>query len=402
MPNSAPETVYSSIVNAKDARHLWNWLLARQGLAEDAKIATAVEIAQAALGLHAARLQSPFATVLARASSPSVALDLFTSATRTNLMTVRCMRKTLHTLPPQLAASAHAATVHFRKRDALRAIENANVSFREIECTTDDLVRLLDGSGPLFHRHIEARLLNGRRAANVVRLALKLAWESGVLLYLNHANGWNREDRRFALTSQVYPGLDMKMDRNVAVAELIGTYFDIYGPASLRDAMWWFGLSRTAIVTGLGSSRKGVIELDTPWTKEPLYMFRDRFEEFRSDMPEKHRLREATLNFLAHEDVALKAYSESRDRYLAGTPGRTVFNQIGEALPTILVGGHAVGTWMWNPKKTRIEFSGIPGRMPSAVQKRVIHRADALSEAFRLGLAHQSSNNLPLDFSSNC
>ena len=51
------------------------------------------------------------------------------------------------------------------------------------------------------------------------------------------------------------------------------------------------------------------------------------------------------VQFLAHEDTALKAYFQTRGRYLGGLPQRRAFNQIGEVLPCVIVdgrGGHLV------------------------------------------------------------
>src|SRR5258707_1326485 len=115
----APKVVSVVTLDEQRAQQLWNWLLWRQGLADDTKFQSVAEIAHASLGLHAARLPSPFVTVLARGDTPSVALSLFNSASREVLTTLRCMRKTLHTLPLPLAAAAHGATLHFRERDAL-------------------------------------------------------------------------------------------------------------------------------------------------------------------------------------------------------------------------------------------------------------------------------------------
>jgi hypothetical protein len=54
-----------------------------------------------------------------------VPASLFTGPVQASLLTLRCMRKTLHTLPLPLAAAAHAATLRFRDRDACRAVLNA-------------------------------------------------------------------------------------------------------------------------------------------------------------------------------------------------------------------------------------------------------------------------------------
>ncbi|WP_344829589.1 DNA glycosylase AlkZ-like family protein [Nonomuraea dietziae] len=66
------------------------------------------------------------------------------------------------------------------------------------------------------------------------------------------------------------------------------------------------------------------------------------------------------VNLLAHEDVALKAYFETRRRYLGDLPAAAAFNQIGEVLPTILLNGRVVGTWTWDPTAKRARHRLIP------------------------------------------
>ena len=56
-------------------------------------------------------------------------------------------------------------------------------------------------------------------------------------------------------------------------------------------------------------------------------MFADRLEEFRAAERVK-----TGVQLLAHEDTALKAYFQTRPRYLAGLPQRRMFNWISEAL----------------------------------------------------------------------
>jgi hypothetical protein len=91
----------------------------------------------------------------------------------------------------------------------------------------------------LTHRQIEERLAGGSISVHTVRLALKLDWERGRLTYRNRSNGWNREHRTFALTATTYPALNFNLDRDAATDRLVEAYFDRYGPASLRDVMWW-------------------------------------------------------------------------------------------------------------------------------------------------------------------
>jgi hypothetical protein len=292
------------------------------------------------------------------------------------------MRKTLHTLPLPLAAAAHSATVHFRERDVLRAITNAGINARCISRVTDAIIELLGQNGLLFHRDIEKSLAGGRITTAAIRLAVKLLWEQGVLTYVNDTIGWNRENRKFVLTSTLYPGLDMFMDRDKATGQLIREYFDRYGPASLHDVMWWSGLSRSAIITAMGESVMEFVAVHAPWCATPMYMYQDRFEEFQCAPA---RQRHSGLNFLAHEDVALKAFFETRSRYLGDLPPRRAFNQIGEVLPTIILDGQVVGTWTWDTKIKAITFSIDRELNFTELHREAASLANALSDALRLG-----------------
>jgi hypothetical protein len=58
---------------------------------------------------------------------------------------------------------------------------------------------------------------------------------------------------------------------------------------------------------------------------------------------------------IATRDTALKAYFQTRSRYLAGLPQQRAFNQIGEALPCVIVDGLVAGTWSWNTRTANID-----------------------------------------------
>lgn len=342
---------------------------------------SAESIAHAALGLHAARLPSPFATVAARSTHPHLARTLFDQAVRERLLTVRCMRKTLHTLPLSLAAAAHAATRHFRERDALRAVVNAGEDLTDVQAAADDLAALLDAAGPLHHREIERRLSATGIPVPRVRLALKLAWEQGTIAYTNTSTAWNREVRTFSLTKQAYPEVNFGLDRPAATAILVEAYFDRYGPASLTDAAWWSGLSRSAITTALAAGTREVMTIGVTWSSEPQMMYADRWSQFTATRSDDHA---SGVNFLAHEDVALKAYFASRRRYLADVPARRAFNRIGEVLPVILHDGHVIGTWAWDDAHGRVKPSLIGRKSTAAdVRRRVRQRAEQVSRTLR-------------------
>ena len=304
-------------------------------------------------------------------------------------MTVRCMRKTLHMLPVALAAAAHAATVHFRERDALRAIANAGVDLGAVVRATDAIHRLLTGEGPLFHREIETRLAGSRTTVTLIRLAVKLAWERGTITYVNDTTGWNRERRTFAVTSDLHPDFHPSPDRKAATSVLVATYFDRYGPATVRDVTWWSGLSRATVIAAMAASQRPFLAVATPWCDEPAYLYLDHHEAFRRASEDQRR---TGVNLLAHEDVALKAFFQSRRRYLDRLPARRAFNQIGEALPTVMADGTIVGTWAWDARTRTVTWTIERGHGTPTLRRDVKSAAASLTEILRLGWTAPTSS----------
>jgi hypothetical protein len=380
-----PETPRLAL-NEESAARAWNWILARQGLADGRRLASAERVADATLGLHAARLPSPYAIVAARSTDPTVPVSLFTASVRASLLTVRCMRKTLHALPLPLASAAHVATLRFRDRDAQRAVRNAGYLPDAIEAAICELRALLQ-DGPLPYRGIEALLTAAGWEVQAARLAVKVAWERGVIAYVNASNSWDREARTFALTGSAYPGFNLSMTRDQAVTALVTAYFHRYGPATIRDAVWWSGLSATDITTALHRSQRPLVAVTTPWSARPCLMFADQAAEAAS------YANAVEVQLLAHEDPALKAYHETRDRYLAGLPQLRAFNQIGEALPTVTVNGVITGTWSWDSRSRDITVRMLRGKATSAVRRQVRERAAVLADTLRAGIRSRSQKD---------
>lgn len=364
-----------------EASRLWQWVLARQGLAPHNRLGSVEQVADLALGLHSARLPSPFQTVAARVDDPDQVVRLLTPRARRDLVTVRCMRKTLHTLPVPVAAAAHAATRHYRERDALRALVNAQIPEQVTLEATADILALLQERGPTGHRDIEQALTEGRGVA-VVRGALKLAWERGTLTYANTSPVWNREQRTFDLAARAYPGLDTGMSAERGRELLLAAYLDRYGPVSMRDATWWSALSRRDVVNAWIRAGVKLVQVVAPsWGPHPMVMSADRFTEFTHAAPHG-----SGVHLLAHEDVALKAYYATRTRYLGPLPELKAFNRIGEVLPTVVVDGQVVGTWVWDRQDLRVRYRLVPGMVPRQVQAQVRAATRRSSALLREGL----------------
>lgn len=385
-------------LNADESMRIWNWVLARQGLRPGFRLGSAEAVASAAIGLHAARLPTPVVTLAARSDDSHIPLSLLRERDTARMTTIRCMRRTLHMMPVHLAAIAHQATLAYRERDALRQAAKVGADASSLRRATDAITAALS-QGPLAHREIEHRLSRCDTPVHVIRAALKLAWERGTLTYINQSTSWNREVRTFFLTSIACPGLLEDLAPESAIRQLVTTYFDRYGPATIGDAAWWSALSRKAVTQAMSASGISWVQVDTPWSASPAYMSADRYEEFRST---GEHLTGVAL--LAQEDVALKAYFETRQRYLAGLNQSLVFNSIGEVAPTIISNGEIIGRWTWKANNHSIEADILVSQL-QPIRTAIDNAIGGLTATLRAGCApprraprHRVQGQLTLPF----
>ena len=349
----AADSVTLIQIDREIASRLWQFVLARQGIGTAAtKFVNVQSAARASLGFHSARLESPLATLAARTS---VGLNRRTmiEGPKHSLLTVRCMRKTLHALPIDVASVAHAATRRFRVRDALRLAHNAGVSPHELNAMTDKISALLADHREMHHRVIEQMATPTAAPPIAARVALKYLWEDGHVAYRNRSPVWDAEDRVFGLLRNTFPAFDPGLNEDEATTRLIGEYFHRYGPGSVKDACWWSGLSAVHVRRAMEPLR--LLALQTPWSVSPCFLLEKDYEAFLRWSASDHQ--PLGLGMLAHEDVALKAYFETRRRYLGTTEPAAIFNQIGEVLPTVLLDGVAVGRWQWVASTGRLNVA---------------------------------------------
>jgi hypothetical protein len=113
-------------------------------------------------------------------------------------------------------------------------------------------------------------------------------------------------------------------------------------------------------------------------------MFHRNFDHFRDVAGQTPP---TGLNLLAHEDVALKAYYETRGRYLGLLPAQRVFNRIGEVLPAILHDGQVVGTWTWDPQRREARCGFARNVTSPAVRRETRVRTHRLTAALRQGMS---------------
>jgi len=150
---------------------------------------------------------------------------------------------------------------------------------------------------------------------------------------------------------------------------LLRRFFRAYGPASLKDAAWFFGLEKEQVRSpeGLGLEELATLE----WRGETLY-----YEPADGDMGDIPH-----LTLLSGFDPYLVSYVD-RGEVLPKEYKKAVILKSGICLPTIAVDGVVAGLWNLKGKEPVVEFFS---RQPKALKEEAMARV----EAIRWGTAGQ-------------
>ncbi|HEU4905288.1 MAG TPA: crosslink repair DNA glycosylase YcaQ family protein [Solirubrobacterales bacterium] len=323
--------------------------------------ATPTVIAEHLVGIHAARVVSPLPIVAARTNDSARALPVLDFAPSSKLLRVRCMRKTLHILPRPLARLAHAATRRYRVRDAARPLVVHGLTARKFETLADRAVSIVSDHGPATPRELAEQVTQAARLTDhrLATLILRYCWEAGDLFVWRSPSAWDAERRVIGADARLRADF-ASLEAEDAQDQLLAHYFRRFGPASIRDACWWSGLSRGVVNRHLDSMGDRYLTYSAPWAESALYGLTEHGATTQrhadTDLSESDR----RYTFLGHEDPILKAYFETRARYIDKANYSRLYNQIGEARPAIVANGHIVGVWQWDRQARLVTTSVFP------------------------------------------
>lgn len=345
----------------------------------------AQSVASGMVGLHAARLSSPWVALRARSATFEHHQLRRPLIEERSLVKLRCMRRTLHILPLELAPIAHTATLNQRVGACETALRRLAGSERALRTAAAHIRASLAGRTETY-RALERQLGgNDARRIALTRLAIKWLWERGELIYLDLSPSMHHERRAFALTGDALPQLRLDSgDRALAQEQLAMAHVRAFGPVSLRDIAWWSGMGAAQVLRAIARRRSELVRVRVRGLGAlDLLLHESDLEELRAAEPPARD----HLSLLSYEDPALKGYFESRLRYVSAAHYERLFNTIGEARASIMRGGRIVGIWAWNRRRRRVEaetFERLPIRARAALDERLddmeqFLRAEALS-----------------------
>lgn len=349
---------YSPLKRADYLRYLFT----KHHVTPGSQVASFDEVIHSVVGVHSARLPTPYVAFQARMTNLTPADYRVATFDTNHLIKLRCMRKTLHTVTQELAPIVHMATLPLRVVELESKINRIGIAR---DCLLELMREIVDTAvnTPQSHNYLLkwtagriamiANAVSKAEAFSIARLIIKLTWENGHICYINRAKHWSRELRFYGSTRRIYPKLSFDLiSRKQAVRELVSRHIKAFGPVSEKDIAWWSGIRVTEVRTALIDLSPTLVRVDLEGVSNDLLMELADYNQWT--LFQRKSNGSMWCAFLAYEDPTLKGYFETRSRYVDAEHYNKLFNQIGEVRPSIIINGRVVGIWSWSVKTSRI------------------------------------------------
>ena len=159
----------------------------------------------------------------------------------------------------------------------------------------------------------------------------------------------------YALLAERAPR-EHRLSRDEALAELAARYLQSHAPATVRDFVWWSGLTTADARRAMDMVRAKQLQADG-------HVYRHL-----ASAPPRSRL-SSSIHLLPIWDEYFVAYRDRTAVPLGRTPNGTTFQN------TILIDGQVAGSWKARPSLTQLEVSAVPFRSLRPAERAHIERA---------------------------
>ena len=157
------------------------------------------------------------------------------------------------------------------------------------------------------------------------------------------------ERKQFCLTPVFEP-----LAEHEAKLELARRYFENYGPATIKDAAYFFGTTQTEVRRWMAA-----LPVETAECGGRTYYFIKSEDNCGGDIPE--------CIFLAGFDQLMLGYEKKESLFLSPGHLRGIFSLAGIVMPAVLLRGRVAGRWRRRGRKLSIELFSQTGERERAV-----------------------------------
>jgi hypothetical protein len=338
------------------------FLWKKQHLAPGVSGKSVSEIVEDVVGLHATSPTTPYLSLRARMSDfqPSQLEDALYR--ERSVIKVLCMRQTVHVIPVSHLAHVLAATGNRLRRSSwselVRLVQSAHlappgeekialaglkgaVERHLAQAGSATAAELADAVPDLQRRVHYAPDKPYGGVVSVGSMLLPRLTASGLIVRGRTRGTWRSNLHEYALLRDWLPGGDpVSVPAEVAQPLLLRSYLAAFGPATLEDAAWWAGWSKS-------ETSRAVSALGVEAASLSVDGSGSRYWALARDVPllEATRVESSqTVRMLPSLDGYIMGYQDRR-RFLAPEHARQVFDRSGNAYSTVWLDGRVVGIW---------------------------------------------------------
>lgn len=157
-------------------------------------------------------------------------------------------------------------------------------------------------------------------------------------------------EKRFVCCAPFEP-----MPKDKAHLEMARRYFTHCGPATVKDAAYFFGIPQKTVKAWLAALPVSAVAVEG----QTRYFIAEK-DAFVPDIPR--------CMLLAHFDPLLLSYEKKESLFLPAEAMRAIFTLAGIVMPTVLLDGTVVARWKLNGRKLEV----LPLRALQPSEKKVI------------------------------
>jgi hypothetical protein len=278
------------------------------------------------------------------------------------ILRTHILRPTWHFVTPadiRWMLALTAPRIHAANRTYYRQLELDDTIIGQCK---DIMVKALQGGNQLTRNELGAIL---EQAGIDTRESLRLAYITGIAELDGVVCSGARRGKQFtyALLDERAPQT-RPMDHDEALAELTRRYFTSHGPATLKDYVWWSGLTTAEAKAGIDLLKDQLVEEvigDQSYWRAELAPFVNDPSPTAYLLPNYDEYLVAYVDRTAIFDVSSPKQLDSR--------GNVLFNH------TIVIDGQIVGTWKRTFKKDAVVISAEPFAPFSAAENDAFNAA---------------------------
>lgn len=321
----------------------------RQRLASESNASTPDEVARALTAIHGTDPASTILGILARAPKldiSTVELALYDEKT---IVRVLGMRRTVFAVPfetaPVIWSSFDTSVARLQRRALLKALQESGIEqtdFWIAEAESRMLAFLDEHPGSTSTQtssddpYLGYRLpLNGPGAAtssqSVASRLLTLLSAEGRVIRARPKGGWTSTQFTWVVTDHWRGDWPERPSIDEGDAQIAESWLAGHGPATVDDLAWWTGWPKGRSRSAL--DRAGAVEVRT--SEGTAFVLASDLDEVSSPEP--------WVALLPGLDSATMGWKR-RDFYL-GPHADSLFDNVGNAGPTVWVDGRIVGGW---------------------------------------------------------